>query len=38
LGPRRDAAARAAGLAVLAVAEPSTTEGLVAAAVRALSR
>jgi uroporphyrinogen-III synthase len=37
IGPTTEAAARAAGLAVLAVAAPSTTEGLAQAVTRALS-
>jgi len=36
IGPTSEAAARAAGFSVLAVASPSTTEGLVDAALRAL--
>src|SRR5262249_53690881 len=38
IGPTTEAAAHAAGFAVLAVAAPSTTEGLVDAVARALSR
>ena len=38
IGPTTEAAARAAGFSVLAVASPSTTEGLVEAIIRALGR